>query len=304
MNKLSLKGLFLVALGASSYGIVATFVKMGHADGYSTGELVFAQALVGTLVIVLLNLISYKTSTVKSGFNPTKKDKIKLLLGGIPLALTSTFYYISLQYVSVSICIVLLMQSVWISVVIDYFVNKVKPTRIKVISIAIVLVGTILATNILKSEINLDWRGFLFGMLAALSYSFTFLVTNNVGTGYRPLVRSMYMLFGLMIMVTLIWGYSLFNKFDPSILWTWGVIIAFFGTVLPPFLFSKGMPLVGVGLGGIVASLELPVSVMMAYFVLRESVDLSQWAGIALILLAVILMNISFGKLKSKNKLS
>lgn len=296
MNKQYLKGIFLVAIGASSYGIVAVFVKKGIADNFSIGELVFAQAFVGTLVIFLLNLISRKVSKDKSGFNPSKRDKMKLLLGGIPLALTSTFYYVSLQYVPVSVCIVMLMQSVWISVVIDYFVNKIKPSPIKFVAILIILVGTVLATNVLNNEGSLDWRGFAWGFLAALSYSFTFLATNNIATGYRPLVRSMYMLFGLLIVVSLIWGSSLISQFDPRVLWTWGAIIALFGTVLPPLLFTKGMPLIGVGLGGIVASVELPVSVTMAYFVINETVGLTQWLGILLILFAVVLMNLSLIK--------
>ena len=56
MNNKSIKGILLVAIGASSYGIVATFIKKGLADGYTTAELTFAQALVGASVIILLNL--------------------------------------------------------------------------------------------------------------------------------------------------------------------------------------------------------------------------------------------------------
>lgn len=298
MNTQYIKGILLVAIGASSYGMVAVFIKQGVAAGFTTGELVFAQAFVGTLVIVLLNLLmraklSSKNEKVQT---PTKKEILKLMIGGFPLALTSTFYYISLQYIPVSVCIVMLMQSVWIGVVIDLLVNKVKPSFNKIIAILIVLAGTVLATNVLKSDMNLDWRGVMWGFFAAISYSCTFLATNNVATGYKPLVRSMYMLFGLLIMASVIWGYSLSQKFDPSVLWTWGIVIAFFGTVLPPLLFTKGMPLIGVGLGGIVASMELPVSVIMAYLILHEQVDLSQWIGIILILFAVVLMNISFKK--------
>lgn len=295
MNKDLIKGILYVAIGASSYGMVAVFIKKGAMDGYSTGEMVFAQAFIGTLVITLLNLITYKKAK-KATIKPSNRDKLLLMIGGIPLALTSTFYYLSLQYASVSVCIVMLMQSVWIGVVLDYFFNKIKPTRIKILAIFIVLVGTVLATNLLFEKSAIDWRGIAFGFLAALSYSFTFLVTNNVATKQRPLFRSMYMLFGLLIVVSLIWGHSLSDKFDPTILLKWGPIIAFFGTILPPLLFTKGMPLIGVGLGGIVASMELPVSVTMAYLLIKETVYPSQWLGIILILLAVVLMNISFKK--------
>ena len=292
MNKQLIKGVLLVAIGASSYGMVAVFIKKGAADGFTTAEMVFAQALLGTLIITLLNILTYKHAKKEQRDPPSSRDKLLLMVGGIPLALTSTFYYLALQYSNVSVCIVMLMQSVWIGVIIDFFVNKIKPTLTKFFAIVIVLIGTVLATNLLFEQAALDWRGILFGFLAALSYSFTFLVTNNVATKQRPLLRSMYMLFGLLIVVSIIWGHELSYKFDFSILYKWGLIIAFFGTVLPPLFFTKGMPLVGVGLGGIVASMELPVSVSMAYFLIGEKVNAAQWFGILLILLAVVMMNI------------
>jgi drug/metabolite transporter (DMT)-like permease len=46
-----------------------------------------------------------------------------------------------------------------------------------------------------------------------------------------------------------------------------------------------------------VASIELPVSVLMAFILLNEKVILLQWVGIALILFAIVLMNL---KLKKK----
>lgn len=300
MNKQLIKGVLLVAIGASSYGMVATFIKKGIQDNYTIAEMVFAQALLGTIIIVILNILTYKSAKKEQKDPPTSREKLLLMLGGIPFALTSTFYYLSLQYADVSVCIVMLMQSVWIGVVIDYFVNKIKPSPTKIFAILVVLGGTVLATNLLFDHATLDWRGLLFGFLAALSYSFTFLVTNNVATKQRPLLRSMYMLLGLLIVVSIIWGPSLASKFDFSILYKWGLIIAFFGTVLPPLFFTKGMPLIGVGLGGIVASMELPVSVTMAYFLIDEQVSLSQWLGILLILFAVVMMNISPKKKNTK----
>ena len=82
------------------------------------------------------------------------------------------------------------------------------------------------------------------------------------------------------------------RPFDYSILWTYGLFLAVFGTILPPILFNIGFPNSGLGLGSIVSSLELPVSVTMAFVLLGEEVLLIQWSGIALILFAIVLMNL------------
>ena len=59
---------------------------------------------------------------------------------------------------------------------------------------------------------------------------------------------------------------------------------------------NAGFPHTGLGLGSIISSMELPVSVMMAFFILGETVIFSQWVGIALILIAIVIMNIQFKK--------
>jgi drug/metabolite transporter (DMT)-like permease len=100
------------------------------------------------------------------------------------------------------------------------------------------------------------------------------------------------MLLGGLIIVMLISFPSLIEKFNWQIFTSWGIVLALFGTILPPVLFSIGMPKINLGLGAILSSVEIPVSVLMAYFLLHEKVNLYQWSGIILIMITVILMNL------------
>jgi len=288
-----IKGILLVVIGAASYGVLATFVKVGGMEGFSTAELTFSQSLIGLAVLLILNTFSRKTHKKDTTQKLTKKGKIQLIGGGVPLGLTSTFYYLSVSYVSVSVCIVLLMQSVWMGAILDLIVNKTRPSAAKIIAIIAVLIGTVLATDLLNSEITLDPRGIALGLLAAVSYTLTLFASNKIAVEHPPLLRSLYFMIGAMITILIIWGYSLTQQFDINVIWKWGIILAFFGTILPPLLFAKGMPITGIGLGSILASVELPVSVTMAHIVLGENVALIQWGGIILILLAVVAMNYS-----------
>jgi drug/metabolite transporter (DMT)-like permease len=72
----------------------------------------------------------------------------------------------------------------------------------------------------------------------------------------------------------------------------WGLLIAIFGTILPPLLFTKGIPKTGIAMGNIISSLEIPVSTLSAMLVLQEVVSGFQWFGILLILMAVIIINV------------
>ena len=75
-----------------------------------------------------------------------------------------------------------------------------------------------------------------------------------------------------------------------------GNFLSAFGTIIPPILMNAGFPITGIGLGSIVSALELPVSVMMAFVILNEKVIFLQWTGIALIIFAIVLMNINLKK--------
>jgi drug/metabolite transporter (DMT)-like permease len=295
MKNNMIKGVFLVGLGATSYGMLATFVKLAYKDGFTTAEVTSSQFIYGILGVLLINIFQkfrVNTPTVKA----TSKNILQLMLAGTSLGMTSVFYYLCVKYINVSIAIVLLMQTVWMGVLLEWFLDKKAPSLQKIISVGIVLVGTILATNILKSEIELDWRGIVWGMLAAASFTTTMFTANKIALGVSSAQRSLYMLLGGAVIV---FGFSIATQVTPfnlSIFKDYGILLALFGTIIPPLLMNAGFPHTGLGLGSIVSSLELPVSVMMAFMILNEQVVALQWIGIILIIMAIVIMNIKFNK--------
>jgi drug/metabolite transporter (DMT)-like permease len=291
MNNSIVKGSLLVALGASSYGMLTTFVKMAYAEGFTSYEIIFSQMILGMIGLVIINLLFVKGKRT-SKFEPKSKSILKLMAAGTSLGLTSTFYYFAVEYIPVSIGIVLLMQSVWMGVFLEGIINKKKPSANKIIAVIAILAGTILATNILFSSIELDLRGIGWGILAAISYTVTIYTSNTVSLQLHSLRRSLWMLLGGALVVTIIATPYLIEQFNLDIFKKWGLILALFGTVLPPILFTAGMPKINVGLGAIISSVELPVAVIMAYILLNEAVNPYQWLGIGIILASVVVMNL------------
>jgi drug/metabolite transporter (DMT)-like permease len=306
MKKNILKGVLFVGIGASIYGMLATFVKLAYQEGYTTSEVTTSQFALGLMGLLILNCIQTITSK-KALPSPTSKEIRNLMLAGTSLGCTSLFYYLSVQYINVSIAIVLLMQSVWFSVVVESFITKKLPNIRKIIAVIIVLTGTVLATNLINTEITLDLKGIFWGLMAAASYTMTMFTSNTLATHLPVLRKSIIMLSGGSI---IIFAFLFFAQIGPlhfdglksiylnftdntehihafqySILWKYGFVLALFGTIIPPILFNIGFPNAGLGLGSIVSSLELPVSVTMAFIFI-------QWVGIALILFAIVLMNL------------
>jgi len=295
-----LKGVFLVGLGASSYGMLATFVKLAYQENYTTAEVTISQFIYGILGMLLIN--AFQKSTSKTAVEKaTPKNIFQLMLAGTSLGMTSVFYYLCVRYIDVSIAIVLLMQTVWMGVLLEWFLEKRKPSTQKTIAVLIVLLGTVLATNILNNSVTLDWRGIFWGLLAAASFTTTMFTANRIAIGISSAQRSLYMLLGGAVIV---FGFALFTQSTPfnfDIFLKWGIFLALFGTIIPPILMNAGFPITGIGLGSIVSALELPVSVLMAYVILSEKVVFIQWLGIILIIIAIVIMNIKSNFL-SKNQ--
>jgi drug/metabolite transporter (DMT)-like permease len=294
-NNSVLKGVFYVALGATSYGMLATFVKMAYNENFTTAEVTTAQFIYGLIGLLIINSFQ-KFNSKKKEQKASRKNITQLIIAGTSTGLTSLFYYLAVKYIPVSIGIVLLMQTVWMGVLLEMFLEKKLPSKTKIIAVLIVLLGTVLATNLINNDVDLDWRGIGWGLLAAASFTTTMFTANRIATEISSAQRSFYMLCGGAMIVFSFAFFTQVTPFNFEIFMKWGVLLSLFGTIIPPMLLNAGFPLTGIGLGSIVSALELPVSVLMAYFLLNEQVVFVQWLGIILIILAIVLMNINFKK--------
>lgn len=297
-------GILFIILGSSSYGMLSTFVKLAYKQNYTTAEVTIAQFGWGALVLTIMSQFLKKNEP-----KPTRTDIVQLMIAGIPVGLTSVFYYLAVKYIDASVAVVLLMQTVWMGVVVEAFQKKAFPKIDKVLAVVLVLFGTLLATNVLgASKVSLDIRGVILGLMAAMSFSWTMFATSTVASHLPSVKRSQYMLysgslivllFGLLTQILpyylnlhLVGEEFIHNQaFNPNIFLTYGLIVAIFGTIIPPIMLNKGFPIVGVGLGSILSSVELPFAVTIAFIFLNETVIAKQWLGVAVIITAIVLLN-------------
>lgn len=288
-----------VFFGGCCYGILSTFVKLAYSAGFSMAEVSGSQYLFGTLFIWVCTLFIGKQVQKLS-----ISSFIKVLISGLPMGLTGIFYYQSLQTVDASLAIIFLFQFVWIGTLLEWIFYKHKPNKGKLLSIAILLIGSLFATGlIIEGGKTISLSGLGWGMLSALSFSSFILVSGAVGNQLHPIFKSALLSSGALIIVMIILPPSFL--LDPSTLLKlspYGLVLGFFGVMLPPLLFSIGMPRVGPSLGTILSASELPVAVIMSTLILREQVDLIQWFGVILVLFGIFIGNTSF--IRNRKKIS
>ena len=290
-----LKGVLFVGLGAISYGVLATVVKLSYNEGFNTEEVTFSQFGIGWLILAVMAIVQLRNQTAVCDKELTVKHKqaiFKLILAGTSLGFTGLFYYRAVHFVPVSLCIVLLMQSVWMGVLLEVILLRKRPSITKIIAVGIVLVGTVFATEVYKDINVLDFRGVIWGMLGALAYTVSLFTSNKIGLELHNIFRSFWMMTGGFLVVVFAALPVLFQSFSWDVFLPWGLFLAIFGTVLPPLFMNKGMPLTGMGIGAIIIAIEIPVSVAMASIFLQEHINWIQWCGVVLIMCAIVLLNL------------
>jgi len=303
-----LKGGVIVFLGACSFGLLSTIVKTAYGTGYNLGEITGSQSLFGMIILWGLYLVQSrifpnKQKELSDSVIPSKTSSWKVMAAGVFTGLVSVFYYKCVSLVPASIAIILLMQYLWMSIILDAVIFRKKPARIQLFSALIVLLGTVFAGGVFNSSITLNVEGIIYGLLAALCYALFILTSGRIGNDLPVFKKSALMITGACIMIWIIFRPTFF--FDGTMiggLYKWGLILALLGTVIPPAFFSYGMPKVGVSLGAILSAAELPVAVLSSCLILQEDVQFLQWVGVALILLAIASTNIRF-KEKANEKL-
>lgn len=291
-----LKGILLVFFGACSFGILSTFVKLAYHEGYTLGDVTGAQAFFGAIILWILFFFHSRTTKYKAKEIKLITPWWKMVLAGTCTGLVSIFYYQCVKLVPNSVAIILLMQFIWMSILLELVIYKKKPTSLQFLSILLVLGGTVLASGMVETAISgLNLKGICFGLLAAVSYAGFLMLSGKIGNEYPPLKKSALMISGACLLIFILFPpVFLYNGALNGNLLKWGLIIAVFGTVIPPLFYAEGVPRIGTALSSILSAAELPVAVMMAGFVLQEQVSFFRWVGVCVILSAMVIPNLKY----------
>jgi drug/metabolite transporter (DMT)-like permease len=282
------KYILLVFAGACSYGILSSLVKLSYAEGFNAAQLSFVQALLGAGVLWVIVFLQEKKTTAIS-----VKNWMLLLLTGAAIGLTTFLYYLSVKYIPASIAIIILMQFTWITVLLDWYLLKNTPNARLLISIACILVGTVLATGGMTAAKALSFKGICIAFASALLYALYIVANSKVGKDIPSIKRSAITVTGAAGSILVINCHYLAGGLPLSIdFFKWTSLLALFGTIIPPVLFAKGIPKIGASVSSVLMVAEMPVAIICASLLLKETIHCIQWAGIVIMLCAIIYLNL------------
>jgi drug/metabolite transporter (DMT)-like permease len=294
----NLKYSIFIFLGACSYGILASIVKLGLQAGHTVHELTGSQYLFGLLLLMLSFPFINRTKV-------SLKQAAALLITGASLSLTGILYGMSLDRNPASIAVVLLFQFTWIGILIEALYEKKKPSKAKIISSLFLIIGTVFASNLIAGgSYTIKADGLIYGLLSAVTFALFIFASGKAGKGIPGIQRSIFITLGGLLLVATVSGPILINSgLQLQGLWKFGLLMALFGAIFPIIFFAIGSPHIDSGLATIVGSAELPAAVAAAMLLLGERITEAQTFGIVLILIGISIPQFSFKKV-SKNRYS
>lgn len=295
------KYIFMILLGGILYGTMSSFVKLSYKYGYTAAEISFAQAALAAVFLGVIAVKNAKSDPLKI----SKKELYQLILTGGAIGLTNFLYYLSVSYISASLAIVILMQFTWFSLALEWILFRNRPSRIEFLTVFLILIGTVMAGNLLGTEaLSYSLTGIALVLFASFSYAAYIVANGRIGKNVGWPTKSTLIMVGSAVAIFLINGKSILfeNHFGADFL-LWALFFAIIGTTIPTALFAAGIPKVGAGISSILMTVELPMAVLCASLVLGEEVGLIQSVGIALMLGAIAAMNYFKTKVSPKKEM-
>lgn len=285
------KGVALVAVSGGCWGFHGVLIKYALSLGASFLQVFLVEVFLATIFFVLFARRFFRDIRPKG-----MSEWAKLL--AIGFATIGVGYFLFLSYSLGPVAIPATLMFLYLPVVYTFsiFARHQSFSGVKIASIALIIIGAILTTQILTTfedpgAIPAVWAA----VGAAMSYASVFILTPSVGAYTTAEFRSFVVsgigflgCLGILFLAPSLW-HNLGENTISFLLYA--ILLGVVGQILPVITLMKGLPITGSSLGGVVASIELPIAIFSAAFMLGESLSLSKIIGLVLVLSGIILYN-------------
>ena len=278
----------LVLFAGIMWGILGIFVKALREAGFSSVQISALRWIFSALITVFA-VIAYDR----------KKMIIKLrdiwifaFIGIFSSLAMSTFYFLCMGLTSIAVSDVLMYTSpIWV-MIFSALIFKEKITTRKFICIFLSFCGCAFVSGILNGYGRYSFWGIVFGLCSGIAYSLYGIIGKIALKKYDKITLTVYnVIFAAIgaVFITDIKGAFGLIADNLSCL-KYISLLAIFGTVLPFFLYTFALKYTRPSRAAVICCIEPVAAAFVSIFIAKEQLDAFQLAGIAIIILSIILL--------------
>ncbi len=281
-----LKGMLLVILGASMWGIMGVFVRGLYASGYSTYDVSFVRCFLAGIVFLLI-----KAMKQPEILKVDKKGLIVCIMYGIvAYGFSFVTYGISVERIPVAVAIVLMfMSTIWVTLL-GILVFKEKLRKETIVTIIICIFGAALVSNLVGVSAGcMDIIGILTGIMNGFGVALQIMIPRYFSEKYEKDTMLIYGFLGASLMLAFFTDFSLIRASlgSPeagSILWNlFGVGILC--TLVANGSFVKSTQYINTTTSSILAAIEVVVGAGVGYLFFNEKLTALQIIGAIIVII-------------------
>ena len=271
-NKI-LFGSGLVVLSALGFGSMPILAKFAYKGGITIPTLLFIRFGIAAVILFIYVIIKYGVPKL-SGMNYF----YLFILGGVFYTMQSSFYLVSIKYIPTALAaLILYIFPLLVAIMSAVFFNE--RITLKVMAAMFVsFAGLVLILGTSYGQI--DYKGAVFALAAAIVYSLYIVLSNKVVKDLpAPVMSGFISLFTAMG----IFSYGAFAgelhfDFAPQA-WVPVIGVALFSTVFAMLAFFKGLDIAGPTRSSILSMAEPLFTIVLSAMLLRESLSFLQIIG-------------------------
>ena len=282
--------MFVLSAG-TLWGVMGVFVRKLGTYGFSPLQIACLRILFGAVLFLLITAI-FRRDLLK--IQP-RDVGLFLGMGLLSLLLFTVCYFTTISLASLSVAAILLYTSpIWVMLM-SAACFREKITRRKLLCAAMAFGGCVLVSGI-GSAASLSPMVIVTGLLSAVGYGLYSIFGTFALRKYQPLTVTTYaFLFGaagaLLLCNPAQIARVICESGQPGRLVLLITVTAFVTAVLPYLLYTVGLSRMRASAAAIMASIEPVVATTAGALVFGEALTVPAFAGIALVLGAIVVLN-------------
>ena len=289
-----LLGGLLVAAGAVLLAAKGLFAKHLYALGLSFNDVAAIRSVMAVPGFALLAWL-YQ-GPAPAGHALSRNDLMLAIFAGLLcyyLGALANFYALTIIDASVERPL-LFAYPIFVVLITTIMTHKPPSPRV-LLALMLSTLGVILVTGALQTELSApEWSGMAWILFCSLSIAIYFLIsgelTQRLGSGLFTLIAMTAAALGMAIHSQFAEGWENINLTEAA--WWTLIALVVFSTVLPLFLMAEGVRRVGAAKAALISTIGPPATALMAYELTGEILSISQFAGIGLVVIGVLALEI------------
>lgn len=283
------KAYALIVLSSFLFGTSGIFVRLLSPYGFTSMQMTAMRGIISAVALSLFVLF-----TKRKLFKTNHKALALFLLSGVFMFAAAFFYYTAMSYTTIATAVVLMYAAPIYVLLFSVLFLKEKLSVMKVVAVALMLVGMALVSGIVGG-LEFNFWGVFFAIAAGVAYAaYNIVAKVEMKQGNDPLTAMIY----CYIVMGLLAGCCAdvpellcLTLQDPVVIWLLILGIGLFTCAIPYLMYTMSLQEVPAGTASALALIEPMAAIIYSVIFFNEPLTLPLVAGVVLILSAVFIIS-------------